>query len=131
MQNEAGAKRNLYYTNDHEWIDFQGTVAYVGVCTFKLTGFKEIQNIKLKVVNGTKVPGDVLAIIKYKDYLIDVCMPVTGKVTAVNELLINGDKNMLLQHAEGNAWLFKISPSQPYDRTGLIPPREYRMKGKK
>ncbi|SEN98147.1 hypothetical protein SAMN05660816_01801 [Niastella yeongjuensis] len=38
-------KRNLYYTNDHEWIDFQGVVAYVGVCRFKLSGFKEIHKI--------------------------------------------------------------------------------------
>jgi len=42
MNTDKAAKRDLYYTNDHEWIDFQGTIAYTGICLFKLLGFKEI-----------------------------------------------------------------------------------------
>jgi glycine cleavage system H protein len=44
-------KRNIYYTNDHEWIDFQGSVAYIGVCRFKLSGFKEIHMIKFTEIS--------------------------------------------------------------------------------
>lgn len=29
----------MYYTRDHEWIDFQGSGAYVGVSNFKLSGW--------------------------------------------------------------------------------------------
>jgi len=42
MNTDKAAKKDLYYTNDHEWIDFQGTIAYTGICLFKLLGFKEI-----------------------------------------------------------------------------------------
>ena len=128
MQQEPCVNRDRYYTAGHEWIDFCGSVAYAGVGTFKLTGFKVIENITLTAVSGTKAAGDVLAIIRYKDYLIDVCMPVAGEITAVNDWLINGNKNMLTEHAETDAWLFKISPVQPCDRKGLIAPGEYRMK---
>jgi len=131
MQPELRTKKDLYYTTDHEWIDFQGAVAYVGVCTFKLTGFKEIQLIKFKNLAGYKKQGDILISVKYTDYLIDVCMPVDGEITEVNEVLISGDKNVLLQHAEGAAWVVKINPAQPYDRTGLLLPNEYQMRSKR
>ena len=45
MKTANPTSADLYYTKDHEWISFQGAVAYTGVCTFKLIGFKEIQQV--------------------------------------------------------------------------------------
>ena len=122
--------KDLYYTNDHEWIDFKGTVAYTGICSFKLTGFKEIQQVSFGETGGFKKQGDVIATIKYNDYQIDAHMPVDGKVVQMNELLVSGNPNILLQSAETSGWIALIIPSQPYERKKLLLPGQYQMNGK-
>lgn len=130
MNIEKTAKRDLYYTNDHEWIDFQGSVAYVGVCSFKLLGFKEINQIVFNETTGFRKQGEVIATIKYHDYVIHVNMPVDGKIIRINEELLTSKKNILLEHAESSGWVALVVPSQPYERKGLLLPQQYRMNGK-
>ena len=72
------SKRDLYYTNDYEGIEFQGSVAYIGLCPFKLARIKDIDKIEFSKENNTKESGDVIASVIYEDYKIDVHMPVSG-----------------------------------------------------
>jgi glycine cleavage system H lipoate-binding protein len=117
--------KEIYYTNDHEWIDFQGMVAYSGICAFKLTGFKDIQQINFHQALGAKKQGDSIATIHYHDYPIDVHMPVDGKVIEINEKLAGQDKQKLLQDPEGRGWIALIIPATPGSRKGLIMSRDY------
>lgn len=127
MQIESIPARDLYYTADHEWIDFQGKVAYVGVCRFKLTGFREVQQIIMNDPLGFKVKGDVIATIRYNDYLVDAHMPVDGKVIQVNDHLLTGNYSMLAEQPEHNGWIALIIPAEPKERTDLISPQQYQM----
>jgi glycine cleavage system H protein len=130
MNTEKILKKDLYYTNDHEWIDFQGTVAYTGVCHFKLLGFKGIHNIQFIGAPGFKRRGEVIAIIKYNDYQIGAHMPVDGKVVALNETFFSLNPDLLLQQAESAGWIALIAPSQPYERKNLLLPKQYQVNGK-
>jgi len=112
MKTGQQAKKDLYYTNDHEWVDFQGTIAYTGICAFKLTGFKEIQQIVFSQGTGFKKQGEVVASIRYNDYRIDAHMPVDGHIMRVNTELLS-DRQLLLQHPERNGWLVLIRPYNP------------------
>lgn len=130
MNTQQSAKKDQYYTKDHEWIDFQGTVAYIGICKFKLTGFKQIQEIRFNEPSGFKKQGEVIASVKYNDYLIEAHMPVDGKVLKVNEKLVSGNPNILLDCAESSAWIALIVPSLPHERKDLLLPKQYQMNGK-
>jgi hypothetical protein len=68
MNNEKISKKDLYYTPDHDWINFQGRVAYVGIGSFKLTGFKKIQQLFFQEPNDFCKQGDIIASIVYHDY---------------------------------------------------------------
>jgi len=127
---EKSTNKDLYYTKDHEWINFQGTVAYIGVCSFKLSGFKAIHQISFKESSGFKKKGDVIATVRYNNYQIEAHMPVDGKVVQVNETLLSGNQNALLQHPENIGWFALIVPSQPYERKDLLLPKQYQMNGK-
>lgn len=129
MNTQESSSKDLYYTNDHEWVDFQGTIAYTGVCSFKLIGFKAIQQVLFNEPMGFKKRGDLIATIKYNDYIIEAHMPVDGKVLEMNTHLINGDDNVLLKYAE-SAWIAKIAPSLPHERKDLLLPKQYQMNGK-
>jgi len=130
MNMEKSTNKDLYYTYDHEWIDFQGTVAYIGVCNFKLSGFKTIHQINFKDHSGFKKKGDVIATVKYNDYQIEAHMPVDGKVVQINDTLLSGDQNVLLQHPENIGWIALIVPAQPYERKDLLLPKQYQINGK-
>lgn len=125
MNMEKSTNKDLYYTKDHEWVDFQGTLAYTGVCSFKLLGFKEVHQITFNLPLGFKKQGDVIATVKYSDYEIEAHMPVDGKVLMVNKKLLSGDKNILLQHPENSGWIAMILPSEPYERKGLLLLQQY------
>lgn len=130
MNKEASISRDLFYTKDHEWIDFQGQVAYTGVCSFKLIGFKDIQEIIFNETMGFKKQGDVIATIKYSDYKIEAHMPVDGKIVEVNYKLTSGDSKFLLQYAESIGWIAMIFPLHPGERKELIVPRIYQLTNK-
>jgi glycine cleavage system H protein len=130
MKTGQQASKDLYYTNDHEWVDFQGTIAYTGVCAFKLTGFREIQQIVFSQGTGFKHQGELLATIRYNDYRIEAHMPVDGHIMRVNTELLGDERHLLLQHPERNGWIALIRPIQPYDRKGLILPEQYQLKRK-
>jgi glycine cleavage system H protein len=124
------SRKGLYFTRYHEWIDFQGAVAYTGVGAFKLLGFKEVHEIVFGELSGFKNCGDLIATIRYKDYRVKACMPVDGKILKLNEVLFTGNQKILLQYPETSGWIALISPSRPYDRNGLLLPKEYQMGGK-
>lgn len=130
MNTQLSAPKDHYYTNDHEWIEFQGTVAYIGICKFKLTGFKQIQELTFNEPLGFKKQGDVIASVKYNDYLIEAHMPVDGKVLQVNEKLVSGNPDILLDCSESSGWIALIVPSLPHERKDLLLPKQYQMNGK-
>src|SRR5674476_1076895 len=109
-------KRDLYYTMDYEWIDFRGSVAYVGICPFKLTGIKEIQKIEFSKESDSKKVGEVIASIFYDDYKIDVHMPVSGKILSINNALLTGNENIVLLEPESRGYIALIVPTYPLNR---------------
>jgi glycine cleavage system H protein len=119
--------RNLYYSTDHEWIDFQGSVAYVGVCCFKLTGIKTVQQFIFKETGGFHRQGTTIATIQYDDYEITVNMPVNGEIIQVNEVLATDTQDTLLQNAESDGWIALIVPARPDEKKNLLPPDQYRL----
>lgn len=126
MKTLQATRADLYYTSDHEWISFQGSVAYVGVCPFKLKGIVKIERLNFEEDAGLKKKGEVIATLYYNDYTINVCMPVDGKVINLNDKLLSGDHNLLLQSPDQLGWLARISPAQPYERKGLLHSEQYK-----
>jgi glycine cleavage system H protein len=125
MKAVSALKKDLYYTRDHEWINFQGSIAYIGVCNFKLKGIKQVEKIVFADDMGFKKQGEPIAVIHHDDYRIQVAMPVDGRIINLNQELINGQQHSLPEDAEGSGWLAMIAPSQPYERRNLLQHVQY------
>jgi glycine cleavage system H protein len=121
-------KRDLYYTDDHEWLDFQGSWAYFGVCKFKLTGFYVVDKVLIKATAGIYKKGEEIANLSYNDYTITLNMPVDGSIKTINEALVSGDKNVIVEQPESTGWVAIIIPSSPLSRQGLLNSEQYRIK---
>lgn len=127
MRSETANKKDRYYSTDHEWIDFEGALAYVGISKFKLTGFKEIGQVIYHATSGLKKKGETIATLKYQDFQVDVNMPVDGKIIETNPAIIYNDAAWLPQNAETAGWIAHIAPSQPNERNGLLLPGQYHV----
>lgn len=127
MNVAKSTKRDLYYSNDHEWIDFQGAVAYIGICAFKMKGIRNIEQIVLKEGSTVKHRGELVAVIHCEEYRIDVHMPVTGSIISTNESLFNQERHLLLEEPEDAGWIALIVPVIPFDRTDLLSIEQYKQ----
>lgn len=127
MSRSKTVKKDLYYTNEHEWIDFQGTVAYIGVSLFKVAKIKGIEKIVFPKDTGFKKQGDIVATIHFNDGQISVHMPVAGKIIRLNDALLLVNQHILLEQPENDGWIAFIGLAQPYERKGLIKPDQYKL----
>lgn len=118
--------RDHYFTTGHEWIDFQGAVAYIGVCNNKLSKLKKIDKIVFPKGSGIKKKGDVLAVIYSKDVRVSIHMPVDGKILNLKNMEILTDLENFLQQPEKDRWLAFIGLLQPYERKGLLQIDQYK-----
>ena len=126
MKTLQATRADLYYTPEHEWINFQGSVAYVGICPFKLKGIQKIERLEFEEDNWLKKKGEVIATLYYDDYQIPVCMPVDGKIINLNDVLLMGEHDVVLQSPDNLGWLALIAPAQPYERKGLLYSEQYK-----
>lgn len=116
----------MYYTEDHEWIDYLGVSALVGIHRTKLSGINKIQQTTFCPVPATLSKGDVIATLYSETGKIEVYMPVDGRVVAINPKLLN-NPSLILDGAQHSMWIAKISPNAPYVREGLLPEHQYEL----
>lgn len=114
----------MYYTTRHEWIDYNGHNAFVGVCKNKLSGMRNIQSATFCDVSAHKEKGAIIATFYAGHTLIEVCMPVDGRIIDFNVKLLTNPA-LILSNDQESIWIVKISPNAPYKRDGLLQSHQY------
>ncbi|HEY4198124.1 MAG TPA: hypothetical protein VGM63_21435 [Mucilaginibacter sp.] len=127
MQDSTATRGDLYFTQDHEWIDFQGFKAYVGSCKLLSKDSPQLPQIQFKENTGYQKKGKVIATIHRDNCPIPVRMPVDGRIIGINDVLPLNNLDLLPEHHENNEWMLLIEPSRPNDREGLMQIREYKL----
>jgi glycine cleavage system H protein len=127
MNKPKSFKKDLYYTNGHEWIDFQGSVAYIGATVLKIKKIPAVLQLRFAENEGMARQGEIVAQIECEGSTIAVRMPVDGKIISINEILLGGNHQLLIDHPENKGWLALIVPSKPYERKGLMQPEQYKQ----
>jgi glycine cleavage system H protein len=120
------SKRDLYYTNCHDWIDFQGSVAYVGAAMLKVIHASQVFKLEFVDNQGFARQGEVFARLECDGSTIPIHMPVDGKIISLNDML-EGNCQLLIDQPENKGWLALIAPTKPYERAGLLQPEQYRQ----
>lgn len=116
----------MYYTQDHEWIDFLGLSALTGILTTKLSNMDKVEQAAFCPVPVPLEQGAVIAEFRSASATVTVYTPVTGRVVAINPRLLN-NPSLLLNGEKHSIWIAKISPAAPYERKGLLPAQQYKQ----
>jgi glycine cleavage system H lipoate-binding protein len=104
------SRPRIHFTKNHEWIDFNGTVGFVGISAFRLSGIGSIDSIRWCRPAGVIEKGTLVAEILAGDFILPVCAPVKCKFLGRNQGLGSG-LNLILESPQDKGWLFFIAPS--------------------
>lgn len=115
----------LKYTVNDEWLRLEGSAGTVGITDHAQEQLSDIVFVEVVVSVGDEVhKGDTCAAVESVKAAADVYMPVSGKVTAVNEDL-PGSPEKVNSDPYGNAWLVKIELTDPSEVASLLDAKAY------
>lgn len=116
---------NLKYTNEHEWIRFEGDVAYVGITDYAQSELGEIVFVDVDTVGETIAQSDVFGTVEAVKTVSDLNMPVSGEVLEFNETL-NDQPELVNSDPYGEGWMIKISVADPAEADSLLSAEQYK-----
>lgn len=108
-----------YFTQDHEWIDVEGSAGTVGITDYAQSQLGDITYVDLPAAGQAVKKGDAPCVVDSVKAASDVYSPVSGTITEANAAL--GDEPELVNSdAEKGGWLFRIELSDPGELDGLM-----------
>lgn len=80
---------NLKYLKSHEWVDFSGKSAKIGVSDFAQDSLGDLVFVNLPQVGDAVTMGESFGDVESVKAVSDVLSPVSGTVSAINEALLD------------------------------------------
>ena len=116
---------NLYYTNEHEWVQVNGDIATVGVTDFAQSALGDVVYVEVEVLDEKLEADEVFGTIEAVKTVSDLFQPVTGTIFEVNETL-EDDPELINNDPYGDGWIVKIKMSDISELNNLMSPEEYK-----
>ncbi len=98
--------KELFYSNDHEWVKVDGDMAFVGISDYAQHNLGDIVYVELPEVDDEIEKSDSFSAVESVKAASDIYLPISGKVVAVNEALL--DDPALLNADPYENWIVKI-----------------------
>ena len=98
------------FTKTHEWVSNQGKTVKVGLSDFAQKEMGDIVYVSLPAVGDTVTIGKSFSDVESVKAVSEVFSPVTGKVVAVNEELL--DMPELINEAPYDAWMIEVEAAE-------------------
>jgi glycine cleavage system H protein len=118
------SRPRINFTNNHEWIDFNGTVGFVGISAHRLKGISNIVNVTWCNPKGIIDKGTLIAEIHTADQIIPIHAPVSCKYLGRNQKL-SGNLNLILESPQDNGWVFFVTSLKFNNQDPLLSPDNY------
>ena len=109
----------LYYTQDHEWIDSDGTTGTVGITDYAQGQLGDITFVELPEAGSSVKKGDAPCVVDSVKAASDVYAPVSGTVTEANAAL-EGEPELVNTDPEQGGWLFRLTLADAGELEGLM-----------
>ena len=106
----------MKFTRTHEWISFENIV---GITQFAQKELGDVVYVELPEEGAQVEAGVAVAVLESTKAASDIYSPVSGKITAVNQLLKERPE-LINQSPEDKGWIFKIEPSKPKEMEKLL-----------
>ena len=101
-----------YFTDEHEWIEVDGTSATVGITDYAQGQLGDIVFVETPDAGKKLSKGGDAAVVESVKAASDVYAPVSGTVTEGNPALAD-DPALVNSDPEGEGWFFKLTLDDP------------------
>ena len=115
---------DLKYTKDHEWIKIEGDEATIGITDFAQGELGDIVYVEVETLDETLAADSVFGTVEAVKTVSDLFMPLSGTITAVNELLEDAPETVN-EDAYGQGWMIKLKLSDPSEIQNLLDAEAY------
>ena len=115
----------IRYTKDHEWVRLEddGT-ATVGITDHAQEALGDVVFVELPKADREIAEGESVAVVESVKAASDIYAPLAGTVLEANELLVD-DSSLVNRDPEGEAWFFRMEPSDPDAFNALMDEGDY------
>ena len=114
----------LLYSSDHEWIKVDGKVGRIGITHYAQEALGSVVFVELPEVDSEASAHETLGVVESVKAASDYYSPVSGRVTAVNEELLDSP-GLINEDPYGRGWIAEIELSNPAELDGLLSPQVY------
>ena len=116
---------DLRYTKNDEWLRLDGETATIGITDYAQDQLSDVVYVEVTLAEGdTGARGEALGAVESVKAASDVYLPVSGEVTAVNDLL-EATPELINTDPYGRAWMVKIRLSDPSEVGDLLDAAAY------
>jgi len=116
--------KELFYSNDHEWIKVEGNRAYVGITDYAQHALGDIVFVELPEVDTQFTSGDAFGVIESVKAASDLYIPFSGTVVDVNQAII--DNPVLVNEDCYESWMLLIKITNMEELNSLMNEMQYR-----
>jgi glycine cleavage system H protein len=116
-------KKNLYYTNTHEWVKVKDGFAFIGITDYAQESLGEIVFVELPEEETAIEAGEEFGAIESVKAASDILSPLTGTIILVNDEL--EDNPELLNEDPYENWIIKIDLEDESELNELLNAKEY------
>ncbi|MGB8359404.1 MAG: glycine cleavage system protein H [Bacteroidales bacterium] len=110
--------QGIFFSNNHTWAHMQKSGdARIGLDDLLLHLTGGVRVVMLKNPGNTVTKGDVVSEIDHEGKKLIIISPVSGKITAVNNIL-EDDPSVLNSDPYGKGWLYCIKPTEWLEEAG-------------
>lgn len=115
---------NLLYSKEHTWLKVEGQTGTIGITEFAQSELGEIVYVELPRVGQAFKADEIFGTIEAVKTTSDLFMPVSGKVTEINNELVKKPE-LVNSDPFGAAWIIKIEISNPSENSQLLNAASY------
>ncbi len=115
------------YSSSHEWVKMESDLAVIGISDYAQDQLGDVVFVELPSVGSTVTAGKAFGVVESVKAASDLFAPVSGKVEATNEKLVESPETVNKDAFE-SGWLIKVRPSDPSDLDKLMDSATYQKK---
>lgn len=97
----------LKYSEEHEWVALEGSVATVGITDYAADALGDIVFVELPAVGTELSSGDVFGEAESTKSVSELYAPVAGTVVEVNQAVVD-DPSLVNSSPFEDAWMIKV-----------------------
>ena len=115
---------NLLYTDEHEWVKIDNTIATIGITDYAQGELGDIVFIEFPDLNSKFKKGESMGTIEAVKTVSDIYMPISGKIVELNDAL-NDRPETVNNNPFNNGWMLRVQITDMGEVSELMDSKQY------